>query len=205
MDIDFEIGTQIPDALPSGLSFEYYHGLKNRELWLDTDVELEEGVLAISRQIIRWNREDKDLPVSKRRPIVLYCFSYGGDLDVCNSIIDLIKTSKTPVFGVNVGRCMSAAAYIFICCHKRFAFPHSYFLFHQGSGVVGGTASEMKSQMDNYQRQVNELTTLMSENTKYSAEEIKKSITTEWYVNSNEAIANGVCDKVVTSLDELIF
>lgn len=205
IDLDFESSDNLPDSLPTGMSYEYYKGLKNRELWLDTDVDLDEGTLLIVKQIVRWNREDKNIPVNKRKPILIYCFSFGGDLDLCNAIIDCIRASKTPVYGVNVGRCMSAAAYIYIACHKRFSFKHSYFLFHQGSGVLGGTASEMKSQFENYEKQVSELSELMRTYTKYSDEEIDKNIKTEWYVKTDEALNNGVCDKTVKDLDELIF
>jgi len=202
MDFDFDF--DLPDNIPTGETFEYYNGLSNRELWIDTIVDVDEGTLLIIKQILRWNREDKDLPVNKRKPIFLYCFSFGGDLDICNSIIDTIRLSKTPVYTVNAGRCMSAAAYIYIAGHKRFIMPHSYFLFHQGSGTVGGTAAEMKAQMEQYNKQVEDLSELMRTYTKYSDDKIKTNIMTEWYVRADEALENGVCDKLIKSLDELI-
>lgn len=200
----FDINLEIPGSVPSGSTYEYYMGLLSREIWLDTNVDVDEGTLLVIKQILRWNKEDKDIPQNKRKPIILYCFSFGGDLDVCNSIIDVIRLSKTPVYTVNVGRCMSAAAYIFITGHKRFILPHSYFLFHQGSNTVGGTASEMKAQMDNYNKQVEDLSELMKLYTKYDDEKIKTNITSEWYVRANEALENGVCDKLIKSLDEII-
>lgn len=195
----------IPKELPAGTFYEYYRGLSNRELWLDSNVDIDEGVLLLVKQIIRWNREDKDKEVSERKPIILYCFSLGGDIDLCNSIIDTISCSKTPVYTVNVGRCMSAAAYIYISGHKRFMFPKSYFLFHQGSGSVSGSYSEVDSQMEDYKKKVAALTELMKKYTKYQEKEISKNIKKEWYVSSDEAIKNGVCDKIIESLDELIF
>lgn len=194
-----------PKELPSGSFYEYYKGLQNRELWLDSGVTLEEGVLLLIKQIVRWNREDRGKEVSERTPIILYCFSLGGDLDLCNSIIDVITCSKTPVYTVNAGRCMSAAAYIFISGHKRFMFPKSYFLFHQGSGSVSGSYSEVDSQMEDYKKKVAALTELMKKYTKYQEKEISKNIKKEWYVSAEEAIKNGVCDKIIESLDELIF
>ena len=201
----FDINLQpMPESVPKGSTYEYYLGLLDRQIWLDTDVDLDEGTLSIVKQIIRWNREDKRIPVKERKPIILYCFSFGGDLDLCNSIIDAIRLSKTPVYTVNVGRCMSAGAYIFIAGHKRFIFPHSYFLFHQGSNTVGGTASEMKAQMENYNKQVEDLSELMRTYTKYDDEKIKSNITSEWFVRAKEALENGVCDKMITSLDEIL-
>ena len=100
---------------------------------------------------------------------------------------------------------MSAAAYIYISGHKRFMFPKSYFLFHQGSGSVSGSYSEVDSQMEDYKKKVAALTELMKKYTKYQEKEISKNIKKEWYVSSDEAIKNGVCDKIIESLDELIF
>ena len=200
-----QLGIPVPDALPSGNAYEYYKGLENRELWLDTDVDVDAGTLLIIRQIVRWNREDKGKPVEDRTPIILYCFSFGGDLDLCNSIIDVISCSKTPVYTVNAGRCMSAAAYIYIAGHKRLMFGKSYFLFHQGSGAVGGNYAEMDSQMEDYKKKVAALTELMKKYTNYSEKEIAKNIKKEWYVSSDEALKNGVCDRIIEDLDELIF
>lgn len=190
---------------PSGEFYEYFRGLSNRELWLDTDVSLEDCTLLLIKQIIRWNREDLGKEEGERKPIILYCFSFGGDLDICNSLIDVIKASKTPVYTVNVGRCMSAAAYIYIAGHMRFCFEKSYFLFHQGGGAVGGNYSEMDSQMEDYKKKVAALVELMKKYTGYSEAEIKKNIKKEWYVSSEEAVKNGVSDKIIESLDEIIF
>jgi ATP-dependent Clp protease protease subunit len=100
---------------------------------------------------------------------------------------------------------MSAAAYIYIAGHKRFMFDKSYFLFHQGSGSVSGSYSEVDSQMEDYKKKIAALTELMKKYTKYQEKEIAKNIKKEWYVSSKEAVENGVCDKMIESLDELIF
>jgi len=206
--IDFDINDfldiDVPKDLPSGASYEYYSGLKNREIWLDTDVDVEAGTLIFIKQIIRWNREDLGKPIEERKPIFLYCFSFGGDLDICNSIIDTIECSNTPVYTVNVGRCMSAAAYIYLAGKKRYAFSKSYFLFHQGSGSLTGNYSEVDSQMEDYKKKVSALTGLMKKYTSYTEKEIQKNIKKEWYVSSQEALGNGVCDKIVENLDELL-
>ena len=204
-DFDDLFDFDLPKDLPTGIQLEYFNGLKNRELWLDTDVDIEEGTLVLIKQIIRWNREDKDKPIEQRKPIVLYCFSFGGDLDICNSLVDTIKCSKTPIYTVNVGRCMSAAAYIYISGHKRFAFEKSYFLFHQGSGSVQGNFEEVDSQMEDYKKKVSALSDLIAEYTNYSKAEIKKNIKKEWYISSKDAIEHGVCDKIIESLEEVIF
>ena len=100
---------------------------------------------------------------------------------------------------------MSAAAYIYISGHKRFAFAKSYFLFHQGSGSVQGNFEEVDSQMEDYKKKVSALSDLIAEYTNYSKAEIKKNIKKEWYISSKDAIEHGVCDKIIESLEEVIF
>lgn len=195
----------IPNELPSGAAYEYYNDLNNRVLWLDSDVSEEEGTLLLIKQIIRWNREDIGKPEEERRPIIFYCFSFGGDIDICNSIIDVIKASKTPVYTVNAGRSMSAAAYIYITGKKRFCFEHSYFLFHQGQGSLSGNYDEVDSQMEDYKKKVSGLSEHIKKYTNYTESEIKKNIKKEWYVSAKEALEHGVCDKIIESLDELIY
>jgi len=43
----------------------------------------------------------------------------------------------------------------------------------------------------------------MLSRTSYSTEEVMEKIVGEWYVRKNEAIEKGVCDKVITSLEEI--
>lgn len=207
MDMDDIIDAMLNagDANTSSIKeSEYRNALTNREIWIDTDVSTSNFTLNVVRQIINWNREDKDLPKAKRRPIILYTFSFGGDLDICNAIIDAISCSTTPVYTVNVGRSFSAAAYIYIAGHKRFMTPNAYFLFHQGSATISGSAEEIKKQTELYNEQVAELSEKMKKYTKYPEEEIAQKIKEEWYVRANEAIENGVADKIIKNLDEII-
>lgn len=188
-------------SLPSPELLKYYNGLSNREIWLEGEVG--EYTTEIIKQIIEWNREDIRIEPEKRKPIILYIYSFGGDLDVCYSLIDTINCSLTPVYGVNLGRCCSAAAYIFISCHKRFMTKKATCLFHKGSASLAGTADQMEAQMKDYQDQIKGLTQLMKDFTKFTEEEIRQNLSTEWYVKTEEALEKGVCDRCLTTLDEL--
>ena len=88
---------QLPD--PELLTF--YKGIKDRSFWIDN--EIDDYSLEIARLILQWNKEDSDIEVENRLPIKLFFFSPGGDLDVNNTLIDVIKLSKTPIWGINMG------------------------------------------------------------------------------------------------------
>lgn len=189
---------QLPDPTLLG----YYEDLENRIFWVDD--EITEYSLAIIQRITNWNREDRNLPIEQRKPIKLLFFSPGGSLDVNYALIDVIRLSKTPVWGINMGRCCSAAAYIFLNCTQRFSLPHAYFVFHQGSGTLSGSYQEIVSSLQDYQEQVAELSEIMSEKTKYTEDEIAENIITEWYVRTSEALEKGVINAVVDDINIIL-
>ena len=188
--------------LPDDSLLNFYEGLEERVFWINDEINIYS--LNLIHYIIKWNREDKDLPIEQRKPIKLFFFSPGGDIDTNYAIIDTIKLSKTPIIGVNIGQCASAAAFIFLSCHQRYMLSHSYFLFHQGSGQLTGSFGEICAQMEDYQAQVEELANFMATHTKYTVEEIAQKIIGEWYIRKDEAIEKGVCQKVIDNIDELI-
>ena len=189
-------------TIPDPSLLWYYEDLEDRVYQLVGEVD--EGLLDFSRHVIRWNREDKGKPIEERKPIKLFFFSPGGSLDINYSVIDIIRLSKTPIIGINMGVCCSAAAYIYLACHKRYMLPHSYFVFHQGSSQMSGTYGEVVAIMTDYQNQVAELSSFMEERTTYTSEEITDNIVTEWYVREEEALEKGVCHEVIEDIEVLL-
>lgn len=187
--------------LPDPELRNFYVDLEHRTFWLDEEVT--PYLLELIKYIIGWNAEDAATPVEKRQPIRIYFFSPGGDLDINYALIDTIKMSVTPIIGINIGQCASAAAYIYLSCHKRYMLPHAYFIFHQGSGTISGTFEQICAQMEDYQNQVEELSGFMLEHTDYSEEEVANKIVGEWYVRKDEAIEKGVAHKVINDISML--
>lgn len=203
------ITLQIPQPLenmnlPNPELLTYYSDLEKRIIWLEEEVT--ECTLEFVRKIIEWNREDEmnGLEPKDRKPIKIFFFSPGGDLDVNYALIDTIRLSKTPVYGINIGRCCSAAAYIYLSCHHRYMMNHSYFVFHQGSSQLSGNYNEVVAIMNDYQGQVAELSNLMKERTLYTEEEIMDNIVTEWYVRKEEALEKGVCHEIINDISVLL-
>lgn len=187
--------------LPDPELRNYYVDLEHRTFWLDEEVT--PYLLELIKYIVHWNAEDSATPVDKRQPIRIYFFSPGGDLDVNYALIDTIKMSETPIIGINIGQCASAAAYIFLSCHKRYMLPHAYFILHQGSGTLSGTFEQICAQMEDYQQQVEELATFVLEHTTYSEEAVAEKIVGEWYIRKDEALENGVVHGVITDVSQL--
>ena len=188
---------QLPD--PTLLFF--YQNLEKRIFWLDEEVS--DYTLDLIKYIIKWNEEDDALEPEQRQPIKIFFFSPGGDLDVNNALIDTIQLSVTPVWGINMGRSYSAAAYIFLSCHKRYTLPSAQLLLHQGSGAFQGTYQEIFPQVLTYQGQVENLATFVSSRTKYTEDEVAENITSDWYISVQEGLEKGVYDEVVNDISLL--
>lgn len=189
-------------TLPSPELITYYKNLEERVLWLDTDVD--DIFLEYGRYIIQWNREDKDLKIEDRKPIKLMFFSNGGDLSINNAMIDIIKMSKTPVYGYNMGMAASAGCFIYLACHKRYAMPNSVFLIHQGAGSFGGTYDIVVSSIMNYQREIEELGQFVLSQTNIPEDVFDDNFTTDWYVTAKQALEYGICHKIIEDIEDIV-
>ena len=185
---------ELPD--PSLLNF--YKDLENRIYWIDD--EINEYSLDLIQYIIRWNTEDKEIPIEQRKPIRLLFHSPGGDLTVHSAISDIISLSKTPIIGIAIGEVASAAAYIFLMCHKRYALPSAVFLFHKGSIAASGNANDILTLIEDYQQQLNLLAEKIGQQTSYSIEDIESHLTTDWYIRTEEALKYGVIDGIIDDI-----
>lgn len=201
------VEVQIPkevanQTLPDPELRNFYLDLENRSFWLDDEVT--PYLLELVRYIARWNKEDRKLPVEKRKSIRIFIFSPGGDLETFRSISDVIRLSKTPVIGINMGMAYSAAAMIFLSCHTRLMLPSASVLFHKGSSQMAGGFNEVYAAMIEYQKQIEELSGIIKENTTYSLEEIEENMNGDWYIRADEALEHGVCHKIVDDIEEIM-
>ena len=189
--------------LPDPELLLYWRNAENRVLWLDTAVD--DSWLHYMRQILEWNRQDMGKEPKDRVPIKLCIYSYGGDLDVNNAFIDVIRKSKTPIWGINMGQANSAGCFIYLACHRRLAMPNSTFLIHQGSGDnFSGTFQQMVAYMEEYQRKITNLVDYLMETTKIPEDVLLENITSEWFLSADEALSYGVCDEIVDDIDEIL-
>lgn len=188
--------------LPDPALVTYYNNLEKRKIWLDS--ELDTNWIEYGRKILDWNYEDRGIPVEDRTPIMLYFFSPGGDLDINNFFIDIIKMSNTPVVGVNMGIAYSGGAFTYLACHKRFVMPKASFLLHKGSaGGFSGTAQQIEEITAQYKKQVDALKDYLVE-CGLDKKLVNKKMGGEWFIDANEAVKLGIAHSIVTNIDEIV-
>jgi len=206
---DFEMIplVQIPEnanyALPDDNLLSFYNDLNERLFWV-TD-EINSYSLNLVHYILKWNREDKEIEPSARKPIRLLIFSPGGDLDIEETLVSLIKLSKTPIYGFAMGMVASAASVLFLSTHKKYALKNAYFILHKGScSNISGDYTNVQNAMADYRRQIERLEKFYISHTKIPQEEIKVKLNSDWYIRGEELIDKGIIDGWVDDIGMLL-
>lgn len=157
---------------------------------------------AIDSYIRFFNRQDEQdgIPVEERIPIKIYIDSPGGDLIATFTMINSIRMSKTPVWTINIGAAYSGGFFTFIAGHKRFAYPLSSFLFHEGSTGTSGDAGKFRNFADFYKKELDNLKKVVLEYTDITEEDYEKHINDDWWFTAEEALEHGICDEITKEL-----
>ena len=175
---------------------------KERKYFFDVDVGFD--LLAFIRLVLRWNMEDKGLTTDQRKPIWLYIMSYGGDIDYMWAALDIIKTSVTPIYTVNLGVSASAAALIFIAGHKRFMMPTAKLIIHEGSAQLAGDAVKVMDQSESYKKQLKQMKTFILENTEIPRSQLMKKRNNDWELDSAYCLEHKATDYIIQTIDDVI-
>ena len=205
MDFEIQLPEEITElmskgGLPSPEMMNFYVDEKERIFFID--FEIDQSLIEIERKILQYNRIDKGIPVEERKPIKLFIYSYGGELDAMFSFIDVVELSKTPVWTINVGISMSAALVMLLSGQKRFTMSHAMALIHSGSGGTQGTFEQSESAMANYKKQVAKMREYIMAHTNIDKKTMTKNQAKDWYLDADEQVKYGIADKVADDIDE---
>lgn len=201
----FEIEIEESDAVMIGADLWNLFNMKDlaeRKLFLNEAVT-ELSANELTHHIMQYNREDKNIPVEERQPIMLYVSSDGGEVDAGFSIIDVIKASITPIHTVNVGGAYSMAFLIMLAGNKRYSFPNAKFLMHDGSNFIYNSGAKARDEMEFQCRVEERIKSYVLENSKLTEKEYDESFRKEWYMFADEAVKYGFVDKIVGRDEEI--
>jgi ATP-dependent Clp protease, protease subunit len=201
--IDIAIPKDIENLqLPDPALLQYYVNAQERNYWVDYDID--ESLLCLSRDILNYNRLDKNVPIEDRKPIILWIFSYGGSLDAVYNAISVCALSKTPIITINAGVAMSAGLLLLLAGHKRYTFEMADALIHSGSGGAVGTFEQAEASMENYKKAVAKMRKYILDRTGMDPKVLNKNKSKDWYLDSSEQIQHNIVQKVLTDLDEIL-
>jgi ATP-dependent Clp protease protease subunit len=157
----------------------------------------DDTVDSIIKSILEINQEDQG--TASPRPIHLYINSYGGDVYLFLGLIDIINASKTPVYTYALGAAMSCALLVTLAGHKRFAYKHSTFMYHQislGEWDVAKNLEEDLIETKRLHKLIEELVLDKTTITKQQIEDIHNH-KKDWYINSEEALQYKIINQII--------
>ena len=134
-------------------------------------------------------------------PITMFINSQGGHVEAGDTIHDIIQFIKPKVIMIGTGWVASAGTHIYLAADKenRFCLPNTRFLIHQPSGGVGGKVSDIEIQAEQIELMRERLARIISETTGTDIEQVRKDIERDKWMNTDDAIAYGIFNKVVQS------
>ena len=136
--------------------------------------------------------------------ISIYINSPGGEVMSGLMIYDQLKSMQTPVNLYCTGLAASMAAILLAGGQKgrRFILPHSKVMIHEPliTGTLGGSATTIQRTAESI-LEVRRITAgLLAADTGRTIEEIEAAISFDNYMNAEEAVAFGLCDKIVPGI-----
>lgn len=171
--------------------------LEARNLYINCPID-EDVIESAVYHILRYNKLDKGLPKSERKPIKVYLNSPGGSVVDGYGLIDAILASETPVYTINQAACFSMALLIFMAGHKRYSMEHSEFLLHDGASGGFDSSSKMQDRMKFESEQVEKMTKdFVVGHSKISESVYDANLRREWYFLSKEGKELGVVDYII--------
>lgn len=188
--------------LPDPDTLYFYNMLQNRELFINFDID--ESLISNSYDIIRWNREDKGVPIEDRKPIKIYINSDGGCLNSVLNFINTIQMSKTPIITIGMGKVYSAGGLLLMAGHNRYIFHDTTFLLHDGTSGLYGNVAKLADGFQFQQKLEERVKNYVLDNTKIDNELYDSNYRRDWFMLKDEIIHYGVADKVITDLDEIV-
>ena len=194
-DVDFDLEDLL---IQNGLVEDYFYiqDLNQRKLFYCSEIA-EGTVPGIVRHILQYNKEDSGKSVEDRTPIILYLSSVGGSVDAGYQLIDVIQSSKTPVYTVNIGHWYSMGLLVGIAGHKRFALNNSKFLLHDGSSFMYDSGAKLQDRLEFNKREEERTRDYILKTTNLTEEEYDDKYRVEWYMFADEAKEKGFIDFII--------
>ena len=172
--------------------------LMNRRIFLTGEIDSELANSLLS-QLMFLEEEGEE-------PVDIFINSPGGEVNAGLLIYDAIQASKLPINLICAGEAASMAAIILAGGQKgrRFILEHSKIMIHEPllANGLGGSASSIKNISDSILETRDIVNGLLAKHTGKTLKQINEATRYDNYMNAEEAIAFGICDKVT---DAFIF
>lgn len=182
---------------------------KKRILFLYTTID-EDSAKEINEAIFRINLYDDKMEESLidyvREPIQIHINSYGGNVYDGFAIVNAIELSKTPVYTVASGACMSMGLIILLSGHKKYMQPNATLMYHEISAGAGHDSLEAhKRNVDEMERLQGIMDSYLLKKSTVKITDLKaiRKSQMDWYIDEKQAIKHKIIDKCINTLYDI--
>lgn len=171
--------------------------LKDNIIFLGAQVDDSISNLIIA-QMLFLEAEDPEKDIS------LYINSPGGSITAGLAILDTMKFIKPDIHTICIGQAASMAAVLLAAGTKgkRSALPNSRIIIHQPLGGVQGQATDIDIQAKEILRMKKSINQILVENTGQNMKKIQQDTERDFIMTSEQGVAYGIIDRVITSRGE---
>ncbi len=171
----------------------YSRLLKDRIIMLSGEVN-DAVASSIVAQMLFLEAQDPD------KDIYFYINSPGGVITSGLSMFDTMNYIKPDIVTICIGQAASMGAFLLASGTpgKRYALPHARIMIHQPSGGAQGQSTDIQIQAQEIQRLKDTLNAILAERTGKKPKQIEKDTERDNFMSSDEAVAYGLIDKVLT-------
>jgi ATP-dependent Clp protease, protease subunit len=127
----------------------------------------------------------------------LHLQTNGGEIFPAFSIIDTIRTMKTPVHTHVEGLVASAGTLISTVGQKKYMTKYSYMLVHQLRGESYGKYQDLADDMINYNSYMNMMRSYYKEYTKIPVKKLDELLKRELCLTAKECLELGLIDEIL--------
>jgi ATP-dependent protease ClpP protease subunit len=131
-------------------------------------------------------------------PIYLHISSYGGSIFDAFTAIDIIKSSKFPIYTIIDGASASAGTLISVVGKKRFIRPNSYMLIHQLSSGCWGKYSEIQDEFKNLKDLSKKIKAIYTEHTNIPQAQLKRILKHDLWLDADKCLGFNMVDELWT-------
>ena len=196
---DVNIPRMQADVSTYGLDDHIYQRLlRERIIFLGSEV-VDKNANAICAQMLLLNAEDPDAD------IYLHINSPGGVVDSGMAIYDTMQYISNDVATVAMGLAASMGQFLLSSGEpgKRYALPHARILMHQPSAGIGGTASDIAIQAEQYKLTKREMAELIAQQTGQTVEQIERDSDRDRWFTAAQALEYGFVDQVLARAEQI--
>ena len=141
---------------------------------------------------------------SPSKDITIYINSPGGLVTAGMAIYDTMQYVNCPIQTIVTGQACSMGSLLASAGTKgkRLMLPHSRHMIHQPLGGARGQATDVEIQANELLRWKKELTKIYEKTTGQPYDKLKDDMERDKFMTSEEAVAYGLADKIVSSRAE---